>query len=298
MPSEVALRMDPGTAPTGTPLSDGRLDGVPRPSVVPALDDDHDVAQGGQEAVADREAPLLRGHAGRGLRDDDAARTPPAPTAARAAADRTWSSPPATTAMGGAPAPQAPSCAAPSMPRARPDTTLTPGGGEVGPELCGHADAVAGRARGSPPAPRSAPSVSTGRVPEAEEHRRAPRGRRPGGPGTTGCPARSTADPERGVPLPGTVDDRARSAPAAFIGPRPGTRRRVRRQQRAQAGRAHGRHGRQRDGVGLRRQVRPARPGLMPPPRHGRRAATAPRTRGRRTPRRRRPARPPCGRPS
>ena len=63
MPSDVALRMDPGTAPTGTPRSMAASTVWRGAPVVAALDHDHDVAQGGQQAVAHREAPLLRGHA-------------------------------------------------------------------------------------------------------------------------------------------------------------------------------------------------------------------------------------------
>ena len=124
VPSEVALRMDPARRRRGPSVHRG-IDGVARTTVVPALDDDDDVAQRGQEAVANRKAPLL----GRTPAGDSDTMTPDEATRSQSRSCRLgygWSSPPATTPTGGAPAPHAPSWAAPSIPSARPETTLTP----------------------------------------------------------------------------------------------------------------------------------------------------------------------------
>ena len=193
------------------------------------------------------------------------------------------------------PAPQAPSCAAPSIPRARPDTTLTPAAARSAPELRRHADAVAGRR----PRPHQRHGRRLAGAPTGPPGRRGPPepgGRRRGEAGYDGLTRQQHPDAvlgragARGAPRRGPMLPRA--GPAAPRPPRagpPASRSRRR-------GGAHGGHGRQRGGVGL---LREAAPGGS---RHHHRAAGAQRQRlrgvGERHRRPRRPGRPRCGRPA
>ena len=169
MPSEVALRMDPGTAPTGMPRLDRRVDRVPRSSVVAALDDDHDVTQRGQEAVADRKAPLLGRHPHRGLGHDDARRGHPLPQPLV---------PPriGMVESAGNHADGRRAGATGALVRSTVDTRgqtrhhADARCGEVGPELRGHADPIAGR-RTCPHQRHGRGVAEHRRVAEAEQER-------------------------------------------------------------------------------------------------------------------------------
>ncbi len=105
----------------------GRLDRVAGPAPGVGLDHDHHLGQGGDDPVADREPPRLRGRAERRLADQQAGGGHVGPqlgVALRvddvdAAADHGDRRRSPTAAS-------APAWAAPSMPAARPDTILTP----------------------------------------------------------------------------------------------------------------------------------------------------------------------------
>ena len=141
----------PGTASTGRSRAQRLLDGVHRATGAGRLDDHHRIGERGDDAVAGREAPRLRRGAERALGQQRPARGDLLPQRAVAPAGRRrrarWRRP--RPAAAPPPASSAPRWAAPSMPRARPDTTCTPHGAQVGAELAGQVEAVAGAPAGA-----------------------------------------------------------------------------------------------------------------------------------------------------
>ena len=186
VPSDVALRMEPGTAPTAVPRCHRGVHRVARAAVVPALDDHHDVTQSGQQAVAHGEAPLLRADPGGRLRHDDPVLRHPLPQPGVPARVGVVE-PSGDHADGGRTGTACALVRRPVDPQREARDDADPGRRQVRAQLGRHADAIAGRgARADQRHGRS--PVQRGGVAQAEHDRAGAAGRRSAVPAMTGAP--------------------------------------------------------------------------------------------------------------
>jgi hypothetical protein len=88
VPSDVGLRIEPGTAPTGMPRSSAAETVCIEPTAVPTLDDDHHVAEGGQEVIALGGSATSRCVSRPGTPKTPPLAWPPGPTAGRGGAGK------------------------------------------------------------------------------------------------------------------------------------------------------------------------------------------------------------------